>query len=226
MNRSNEIGLYGIGMNGESRPRKARSNRSLSASLGVRSRLRRFRLESAMKRYSKTIAMLIVCVAAIIVISAIASVPMGKVKASNPGPEDAADGASVLDRAPVTPYFLAGYTYDAFGVALPDCLLNITNLRTGAWNLTTSSATGFYTQNLHYMAGDFLEGDLINVTATKDLAIGWNESAVPTPMGSYMPMHVTLSYEIPEFPMVIMPVGGIMLVLFAAVSARRRGEKQ
>jgi len=33
---------------------------------------------------------------------------------------------------------------------------------------------------------------LINITATKGTMIGWNESAVPTPMGSYMTMHVTL----------------------------------
>jgi len=225
MNRSNEIGLYGTGMKGGSRSMRTRPSRSLAVGWGVRYRLRRFGPESAAKRRLKTISMLIACVAAIIVISAVASVPMGEAKASDPNAEKATNDVIINVEPP--PYYVAGHTYDALGAALTDCLVNVTNLRTGAWNLTTSSSTtGLYRFNLWSMDGDFLEGDPINVTATKDLLIGWNESVVPTPMGSYLTIDVTLANEIiPEFPMAIVPIAGI-LVLVVVLSATRRGKGQ
>jgi len=104
-----------------------------------------------------------------------------------------AQTSGVIISAEPPPYYVAGYTYGPNGAILTDCVVKITNVRTGAWNLTASSATtGLYRFNLHSIAGDFIEGDLINITATKGTMIGWNESAVPTPMGSYMTMHVTL----------------------------------
>ncbi|MBE3042296.1 hypothetical protein IMZ48_06895, partial [Candidatus Bathyarchaeota archaeon] len=72
----------------------------------------------------------------------------------------------------------------------------------------------------------YLDGDLINVTAIDrtGTSIGWNESAVPG--GPTMTMDVTLTgTAIPEFPMVIVPVMG-MLALFVVVRLRRRGEEQ
>jgi len=225
MNRSNEIGLYGTGMKDKSRSMRTRPSRSLAVGWGVRYRLKRFWPESAARGRLKMIS-LIACVAAIIVISAIASVLTSDAKkASDPKTEEVTSGVIIIQAEP-PPYYVAGHTYDALGVAMTDCLVNVTNLRTGSWNLTTSSATtGLYRWNLWSMDGDFLEGDTINVTATKGLMTGWNQSVVPTPMGSYLTIDVTLGTEIPEFPMAIVPIAGI-LVLVVAFSAMRRGKEQ
>ena len=104
-----------------------------------------------------------------------------------------AQTSGVIINAEPPPYYVAGHTYDAMGVALTNCLVKVTNLRTGEWGETTSSATtGLYRFNLWSLASDFLPGDLINVTATNGTLIGWNEMAVPDPLGSYMTVDVTL----------------------------------
>jgi len=105
----------------------------------------------------------------------------------------AAQTSGVIINAEPPPYYVAGYAYDTDGAVLTSCVVKVTNTRTGEWGEITSSATtGLYRFNLWSLPSDFLAGDLINITATKGTMIGWNESAVPTPMGSYMTMHVTL----------------------------------
>jgi len=196
---SGRIGLYGSGMSALSQSK----NRRPACARG---------------RYPKRIPpVLLVCAAAIIFVSAIAVAPIGK------GQDGAAQlQAPGIAAAPPPPYFVIGYTYDAGGVALPNCSVNITDLRTGAYcNTLASDANGFYQYDLNTITGGWTVGDMINVTAQKDLAIGWNESAATS--GPYLRMDVTLGTVIPEFPTVIVPVAG-MLVLIAAVGFRRRGK--
>jgi len=115
-----------------------------------------------------------------------------------------------------------GYTFESVGAKLPDCPVNITDLRTGEFKVAVSDAVfAAYLVDLgsfaHYMAGDE-----IKITAAKDMWTGENQSIVA---GSKLWLNVTLNVMIPEFPMVIVPVTG-MMALFAVVSLRRRGEEQ
>ena len=86
-----------------------------------------------------------------------------------------------------------------------------------------------YSVDLSELPSGWAFGDLINVTATKDIEIGWNEGYVTDNPDAYDFINVNLNGTwvppIPEFPMVILPVGG-MIVLFAAVSLGRKSEEQ
>lgn len=161
--------------------------------------------------------MLVICAATITVVSAIAyaSVNSEKVRA--------------LDLLP--PYTLEGLITDSVGSSY-NCTVIITNVRTGESNITWSDPLdGYYRMDIqHAFPSAFLPGDLINVTAINDTAmlIGWNEQPVPTPPGGSMWMDVLLdgTYSgIPEFPMVILPVMG-MMALFVVVGLRRKGREQ
>ncbi|OGS43110.1 MAG: hypothetical protein A3K76_03625 [Euryarchaeota archaeon RBG_13_57_23] len=126
---------------------------------------------------------------------------------------------------PLPPYYIAGYTYDALGTILPFCDVNVTDKTTDAYMVGTSSDLGFYmldVKNGMVSTGGFTAGDVINVTATKDLAVGWNETV--SLAGSFTPIDVTLDAMIPEFPMVALPVVGL-LAMFIVVSVRRRGKQ-
>ena len=105
----------------------------------------------------------------------------------------------VIITAEPPPYYVAGYTYGPGDIILPNCPVTITNLRTGLSAETISSATGLYRYNLNLISDPLaLSGDTINVTATLGTMIGWNETAIPSPMGSYLTMHVSLSEPVVE----------------------------
>ncbi|OGS56602.1 MAG: hypothetical protein A3K60_02180 [Euryarchaeota archaeon RBG_19FT_COMBO_56_21] len=142
---------------------------------------------------------------------------MSKVSAEMPDPPGVNE--------PRPPYYVAGFTYDAFGALLGNCALNITNLRTGESNITEmSDVNGFYMVDVaNGWPSVHAIGDIVNVTATKDLAVGWNETALVT--GGFTQVDVTLSGIIPEFPIVALPVVGLM-ALFIVVSLKRRGDKK
>lgn len=92
---------------------------------------------------------------------------------------------------PVPPYYVAGYTLDSTGAALPDCQLTISNMRTGMSVVIMSDALGFYMWDIaNQLEGGYLVGDLINVTAVKGTAIGWNEGLAAA--GGYIQLDVTL----------------------------------
>jgi hypothetical protein len=153
---------------------------------------------------------LFVCVAAIALIASGAALAMAN-RAS-------ATAAFDPDQPP-PPYNVIGYTYDAGGTLVPGCDVNITNLRTGDYILTVSDVNSFYQYNLNDIPSGWIVGDTINVTAQKDLAIGWNEAQ--TAAGPFLWLDVHMTAIIPEFPMVVLPVMG-MLALVAVVSFRRR----
>jgi hypothetical protein len=175
-------------------------------------------------RYAKIVSMLVMCAAATIVVSAIAHASVDTEKTAAPAAPSAL--------APGPPYLLWGNTYDALGDPV-ECDITVTNVNTGEINTTNSYIVppwpldGYYEIDLQNQFPSGVQiGDLINVTATdrSGTTIGWNESAVPG--GGSMNMDVTLTgTAIPEFPMVIVPVTG-MLALFAVVALIRRGEEQ
>ena len=231
MNSRDRNGLYGEGSimpcgsdrKCNSRSSEINTTRAVDSSgndLIIASRPSKARSAYARMRYAKIVSMLVICAAATIVVSAIAH-------ASVDAP------ATPPAQLPGPPYLLYGYTTDTLGIPL-ECDITITNLRTLEVNTTNSYIVppfpldGYYEFDLANgpLLG-YLDGDLYNVTAisVSGTLIGWNESAVPG--GGSFPMDVTLNgtVEIPEFPMVIVPVTG-MLALFAVVALVRRREEQ
>jgi len=215
MDNKGKIGLNGLDTSGGS------CSRNMSTSLAVGfcidhakgvSRPRSPGSAFLSRRLAKTIGLLLVFVAAIVIVSAIV---LGSIGTQHRVPANAL-------APPGPPYPVAGYTYDSLGAKLPSCDLNVTDLNTGEYcNTVVSDGNGFYSVDLGSFAV-WTEGDIIKVTAAKDMWTGENQSAVA---GTYLRLDVTLNVLIPEFPMVIVPVTG-MLALVAVVSLRRRGEEQ
>jgi len=195
MNASRATGFYGNGMKGMSRPRSRRS-------------------PYLSNRHAKTVGLLVAFAAVIAVVSVIALGPIGKENASQPE-------VPAKTLAPGPPYNVYGYTYDSVGAPLAGCSVTVTDLRTTDSMVTTSSASGKYQVDLGSFAA-WLPGDDIKVTAVSDPWSGENQSQA---LGLSLKMDVTLDVLIPEFPMVIVPVMG-MIALVAVVSLRRRGEEQ
>lgn len=235
MNSRDRNGLYGGGnirpcgsdSKCDSRSRRIDTTRAVASSgsdMNAISRPKNLGSTYARMRYAKIVSMLVICAAATIVVSAIAHASVDTEKAAAP--------PIALADLPNIPYLLWGYTTDALGNPY-ECYVTITNLRTGEVNTTNSFIVppwpldGYYEFDLANgpLLG-YLVGDMYNVTAVSAVSgtIGWNESAVPG--GGSMWMDVTLTETvIPEFPMVIVPVTG-MLALFVVMRLKRRGEDQ
>lgn len=177
-------------------------------------------------KHAKMAGLLIVFVAAAVVVSAAALVPSADGEAMK-----IPDKATARARVPPPPYLLSGLTMDSVGAMLFGVDINITNLRTGAYNHTVSYDYGgfgyaYYEFNLHDMDGGYpeVDGDIIRVTATYTDMEGQNQSALSV-SGGYMMMDITLNpVVIPEFPMVVLPVVGL-LAMVVAVSLGRRLEE-
>jgi hypothetical protein len=163
---------------------------------------------------------LVMCAAAILIVSALALGAFGTDGTTEPGIPGSSES-----RPPGPPYNVIGYVYDAGGSVVPDCNVTIKNTRTGNSSNDTTDYAGFYIYDLNTIPGDWQDGDLINVSAEDAGMVGYNESnAVLGGPGLLMNIHMI--YVIPEFPMVLVPIVG-MLAIFA-VKARfgRRGEEQ
>jgi hypothetical protein len=192
-----EVGLYGAALTAIARPRRERARSAGHA--------------------GKASAVLL-CVAALLIVSSAAMVTLGNGNAA--GDQSAQDV-----RQPPPPKNVQGYVYYSDGVTpVVNCLVNVTNTRTGDWNLTITDDTyGWYEFNMNDFLTGVLEGDLINVTAIKDLDIGWVEG---TAGPAFLDLNVIMSGTlIPEFPMVVLPVVGLM-ALFAVVGLERRKKAQ
>ena len=220
--------------------RKLRTTRlvgSIESGMNVNARLKSLESSCARRRYVKTVsALLVICAAAIVVISAVAMAPLGKATASQTVSEKA--------RAPGPPHGIFGQTFDTDGsTPVPGCIVHITNIRTGE-TLVYDSTREFWDPNSNIYSVDLSElqiilppatqqweyGDILNVTAwnPNGLFVGWTEAPVTDNINQYDIIDVTLNHdasEIPEFPMVIVPVGG-MIALFVVVGLRRRVEEQ
>lgn len=220
MNSNNKIGLDVLGTNGD-RHSRSRAIRSHESGMSVVSRLKDPRMVSARLKNVKAVSMLLVCAAAIILASAIvvASSPQvsGNTTQATPQPMD----------VPPPPFNVFGFTYDVDGsTPVVSCTVNITNTRTGESNITNSDDTyGYYEFNMNNWTLGYQNGDVVYIVATKDTQIGWNNGTINT-LGPYLWVDVTLSgTAIPEFPLVVLPVAG-MLALFTVVSLKRRSEEQ
>jgi len=212
----NGAGRNGVGGDGNSpRPGWMHAVAVIGSSgdaTGAGPRPRRQRMLRAGRR-SVRISAFLVCAAAILIVFSMAMAPLGK---------GSGDRSATLDnRQPLPPHQVQGYIYQADGVTpVGNCVVNITNKNTGAWNLTiTDPDYGWYEHNMNFFDGSAADGDIVNVTAEKDGAIGWVEGIVtPAPLN----MNVLLTGTvIPEFPLVIAPVLGLM-ALFAVVNLKRR----
>jgi hypothetical protein len=217
MNGNSRIGLDG-GASRDSRSRGMDMPRAAVSSHGsgmsVISRSLSCEPAGARRRHTKTISAFVVCAVAGIIISALALVSVGNENAAH-------------IQAPGTPRSVLGYIYDVDGTTgVSGASVNITNLRTGAYDNTTVSTTGgFYAFDLNGLTGSYLADDIVSAVAWLGSLSGENQTIVTT-VGAYDWLNVTLgTVIIPEFPMVILPISG-MLVLFAVVSLRRRNEDQ
>lgn len=199
LNASERAGLYGAGLKGT--PRRNSTRRAYP------------RIS-----HSKMIGLLLVCAAVIVMLSAVALAPLGKEKASQPN-----DEARTL--APGLSHPVNGYTYDSLGALLGDCAVTVLDVRTGESVTVHSGASGptlgFYFTNLQFTA--WMTGDDIQVTAVDPTGTmtGVNTTKAS---GGFNQIDVKLDTLIPEFPMVILPITG-MMAMFVLVSLKRRGQE-
>lgn len=218
MNYSGKI-EHGIDTNGVSRSRKMRTTRlvgSIESGKDVNSRSKGLGSAYAGRRYVKTVSMLIVlCAAAILAVSALALT------------EASQTTISANARAPGPPHPIYGWTWDADGVTpLTSCDVTVTNLNTTEFIVTTSdSVEGIYSIDMSEFQNGYEIGDILNVTAVKGAQTGWTEAPITDNPDGNDRIDVTLDQAvIPEFPLLILPVGG-MIALFAVVSLRRKSKK-
>lgn len=227
MNSRDRNGLYGGGNMrpcGSGRKCDSRSSRisttrvvaSSGSDLKAISRPKNPRSARAGIRFAKIVSMLVICATAITAVSAITHASV--------------DSEKVIAQDLLPPYTLEGLTTNEAGTVYYACSITVTNIRTGESNTTTSfESDGYYTMDLqHQWPGAFIFGDLVNVTAINDtnMLIGWNEQPIPGGPGMWIDVYMNGTWDgIPEFPMVIVPVTG-MLALFAVVSLKRRAEDQ
>jgi hypothetical protein len=222
----NSIGKieHGIDTNGDSRSRKMKTTRlvgSIESGKDVNSRLKGRGSARAGRRFVKTASMLlVVCAAAIFVVSAFALTEVSQKTASIKAP-------------PGTAHTLIGYTYAADGVTgWNGCFVVVKNTATGE-SITYDNnhpdwdpSIPIYNIDAGLFTLGWNVGDLLNFTATNGVAIGYNESFITTNQPDITDITLNMTYTpIPEFPMVILPVGG-MIALFAVVSLRRKGKEQ
>lgn len=173
------------------------------------------------RRYVKAFSMfLVLFAAATVVVSALSVTGASQTSIS-------------AKQVPPPPHTIFGYSWAADGVTpMLASIVTVTNTRTGeftTWNDTHDGwdpLSNIYSIDLSEMPTAWAVGDLLNVTSVNGVNIGWNESVVTDSPSGYDQIDVTLDgAPIPEFPMLILPVGG-MIALFAVVSLRRKGKKQ
>jgi hypothetical protein len=212
---------YGIDTNDGPRSRKMETTRLvgfIESGKHVNSRLKNLGSIRTRRRYVKAFSMLLVLfAAATVVVSALALTE--------------ASQASISAKQPPSPHTIYGFSWASDGVTpMLGSIVTVTNTRTGeftTWNDTHEGwdpLSNIYNIDLSEMPTAWVVGDLFNVTSVNGVNIGWNESVVTD--NAFDQIDVTLDgTPIPEFPMLILPVGGI-IALFAVVSLRRKGKEQ
>ena len=101
--------------------------------------------------------------------------------------------------------------------------MNITDLRTGEYDNTTVSVTGgFYAFDLSGLPSPYQDGDSMRAVAWFDPLSGENQTIITT-VGPYDWFNVTLeSVVIPEFPTLLIPISGMLLLIVVVGTVRRR----
>ena len=123
------------------------------------------------------------------------------------------------------PHPIMGVTYDSDGTTpLPFCTVTVTDVTLGESAVVESDADGVYQYDIANLPGEYAIGDEILVEAVNEtLQISGSATGVVT--GEFFDIiDVTLNVVIPEFPLVITPVVGI-LALFVVVRVRRKKEE-
>jgi len=132
---------------------------------------------------------------------------------------------------PAPPVNVFGQTFDAGGNPIICDNITIRNLRTGSVNYTATSsdpveqANGYYEFDLNTMAGGWQDGDVINVTAVNTTLqlMGQNEGVILASL-QFLYLNIDVVTVIPEFPMVIVPVLGMVVVVAVLRFAGRERE--
>jgi hypothetical protein len=174
-----------------------------------------------MRMKTKRAVALLACATALTLLSAAVLLSAGD-RSEEPTPSLPDIPSRSADTPPGTPYPVGGYTYGPDGMT-PEkgAAVNVTNVNTGFYWLTTSSmTTGFYSVVIYAVADD-----LIHAEAVLGELFGEAEKLAS---GSFMQLDVTMYDvgEIPEFPMVAVPVAGMMALLLVAGIRRRRNNVQ
>lgn len=214
MRSDGKIGVSGLDMDGGKRP----------LSVSAIDKVGRCKLDrecaapkSTHRTYAKMIGVFFVCAIALALVAAVVHIQAGNDR------EQTAKSA-----APPPPQLLIGFTYAAGGGIVPSCTVTITNLRTMDVNTTTSSADyGYYEFDMQMTTNGWLTGDTIRVEATDagGTVYGMNESVTSGAFGGFDWIDVTLDTAIPEFPMAIVPIVGMVALVAVASVVRRRGEQ-
>lgn len=220
MKSRERIGLYGSGDVPRSRRLWTRTPGPESLGLkDIRQLPQVRRVKRVLRRNTIAASALVALAAVIVMMSAFALAPTVSKLPAKP------------EQAPPTPFPVTGITYDSSGAPAGGAIVTITNVRIGLSGTTTSdtgvpdpSATGFYIFDLSTL-GQAQSGDTIRIEATWTTFSGLNETPVPTPMGGFMWLNVTLNLPIPEFGDALVPaVGMIGAFLAVALVARTRDD--
>ena len=118
------------------------------------------------------------------------------------------------------PHPIVGTCYDSGGNPLVGCEVTVTDVTLGASDVTTSDGDGAYSYDIANLPGEWAVGDEILVEALYDgMYYGCNTTIATSGYFDIVDVHVDTGTVIPEFPMVIGPVVGI-LALFAIARIR------
>jgi len=123
---------------------------------------------------------------------------------------------------PPPPTNVFGYVWDSDGNPIMGASVTVTDTNTGAvWYLIADIDPGFYMLDLNSNETGWAVGDTIVVEANYGGATGTNSSVLSD---VYLELDITLGPAIPEFPMVVLPVLGVIAIAAVASLSRRRTE--
>ncbi len=117
------------------------------------------------------------------------------------------------------PHPIVGICYDSQGNPLEGCEVTVTDITLGASGVNISDADGKYSFDIANLPGEWAVGDEILVEAVYEGSYSGTNTTIAT--GAFfdvVDVHVDTT-AIPEFPMVLVPVIGI-LALFAIARMR------
>ncbi len=219
MKSRERIGLYGSG--DVPRSRRLWSRTAGPESLGLKD-LRQIPpitrgRPGVLRRSAIAVSAFLAIVAVVVIVSAFALTPtVSRLPAEKLAP-------------PGTPFPCVGYTLDGSLARIGGVQVTITNLNLSLSGTAVSDSTpeglGLYFFDLSSLGVATDSGNLIRIEATSTLFSGLNVTAVPTPMGGFMWLNVTLNATIPEFGDVVIPMAGMVGVfLIVALVARTRDD--
>ena len=125
---------------------------------------------------------------------------------------------------PPLPYILYGYTYDSASNLIGSVNVTIANMNTADTGETVSDGNGYYQFDLANLPNGYSLGDTISIVGNTTEYVGYNSTAVTGSGGKWL--NVTLDSFIPEFPSVLVPIGGMMIIVSLAPTIRRRVYKK